>query len=195
VSAQDDAVQRTAETRPSEPPPPEPLAPAPGGLPSWRATQAASLAIARCGLSIAFGFVIAIGLFHGGLDLVPTLAQPALAEADATPRQPPIVPPSVPLGARYDWAWFTYVNKINEAWGNDWPFVIRLFEEFDARYPGDPVVFDKLYLSYIEDGRTLQAQGDLAGARRRYQQAAAYDPSRSEAYDYLRQLDQRDGGH
>jgi hypothetical protein len=148
----------------------------------------------QCVLSAIFGFALAIGLFHGGLDLAPTLGEAAVVMADEVPRRPPILPPSVPEGARRDWAWFSYVEKINEAWGNDWPFVIRLFEEFDARYPGDPVVFDKLYASYIEDGRTLQAQGDLAGARRRYEQAARYDPTRPEAGDFLAQLDRREAG-
>jgi hypothetical protein len=161
-------------------------------LPSWGTIQTASLSVAKCALSLAFGFVLAIGLFRAGLDVIPAALTPSIAVADVSPRRPPIVPPAVPLGARRDWAWFTYVNKINEAWGNDWPFVIRLFEEFDARYPGDPVVFDKLYSAYIEDGRSLQAQGDLAGARSRYRQAANYDPSRPEAYDYLAQVDRRE---
>jgi hypothetical protein len=100
----------------------------------------------------------------------------------------------VPEGARRDWAMFSYVEKINQAWGYDWPMVIRLFEDFDARYPGEPMVKDKLYASYVEDGRILQWQGDVAGARRRYEQAARYDPSRPEAGDYLAQLEKEQGG-
>jgi hypothetical protein len=137
---------------------------------------------------------LVLGLVMVGLDVAPALGQPATVAAEEAPRRPPIMPPAVPEGARRDWAWFSYVEKINQAWGTDWPFVIRLFEEFDARYPGDPVVFDKLYAAYIEDGRTLQAQGDVAGARRRYEQAARYDPSRPEAGDFLAQLERPEAG-
>jgi hypothetical protein len=143
-------------------------------------------------LCVVVGVAIVIGLVNGGLDLVPTLGTAPVAYAEAgPPRPPPILPPSVPLGARRDWAMWSYVDKINQAWGRDWPFVIRMFEEFDARYPGEPMVKDKLYASYIEDGRTLEARGDTVGARARYRQAANYDPSRPEAYDYLGTLDRR----
>ena len=62
------------------------------------------------------------------------------------------------------------------------------------QYPGEPLVKDKLYASYIEDGRVLQWQGDVAGARSRYAQAARHDPSRPEAGDYLAQLEKGQGG-
>ena len=101
------------------------------------------------------------------------------------------MPPSVPLGAREDWAVWSYVDKINQAWGKDWPLVIQWFEELDARYPGNPMVLDKLYVAYLEDGRNRQLQGDLAGARQRYEQAARYDPDRGVAQEMLAELDKQ----
>ena len=41
---------------------------------------------------------------------------------------------AVPLGAREDWAVWSYVDKINQAWGKDWPLVIEWFEDLDARW-------------------------------------------------------------
>ena len=58
---------------------------------------------------------------------------------------------------------------------------------------GSPMVLDKLYAAYVEDGRTLEARGDLVGARRRYEQAADYDPDRGIAQEYLAALDKREG--
>jgi hypothetical protein len=131
-------------------------------------------------------------LVAGGLFVGPAIGVAAY-DPSAPPRRPPIVPPSVPLGAREDWAVWTYVDKINQAWGKDWPLVIEWFEDLDARYPGNPMVFDKLYASYIEDGRTLQSRGDLEGARRRFEQAVRYDPDRGIAQDFLAELDKRQG--
>jgi hypothetical protein len=127
-------------------------------------------------------------LLLGGLFVAPTLGLAAY-DPSVPAQRPPIIPPMVPEGAREDWAVWTYVDKINQAWGRDWPHVIEWFEDLDARYPHNPMVFDKLYAAYIEDGRDLQAHGDLAGARRRYEQAARYDPSRGVAQDHLRDLD------
>jgi hypothetical protein len=143
--------------------------------------------------AIALTIVIipmAVGLAASGINIAPTLgAQSAIA---AGPPQPaPVLPPAVPLGARRDWAQWTYVQQINQVWGKDWPRVIEWFEEYDARYPGDPMVFDKLYAAYIEDGRRLEHFGDEEGARRRFEQARRFDPSRSEAGDFLAELDER----
>jgi hypothetical protein len=123
-----------------------------------------------------------------GLFVAPSIGLAAYDPA-APPRRAPIIPPAVPEGAREDWAVWSYVDKINQAWGKDWPLAIEWFEDLDARYPGNPMVYDKLYAAYIEDGRTLQAKGDLEGARRRYEDAAAYDPSRGVAQDFLAELD------
>jgi len=129
-----------------------------------------------------------VGLLVGGLFVAPSIGLAAY-DPGAPPRRAPIVPPAVPLGAREDWAIWSYVDKINQAWGKDWPLVIEWFEDLDARYPGNPMVLDKLYASYLEDGRTLQAKGDLEGARLRYEQAAAYDPNRGVAQEFLARLD------
>jgi len=128
------------------------------------------------------------GLLVGGLFVGPSVGLAAYDPAEP-PRRPPIIPPAVPLGAREDWATWSYVEKINQAWGKDWPRVIEWFEDLDARYPHNPMVFDKLYAAYIEDGRTLQLRGDLDGARRRYEEAARYDPDRGVAQDFLSDLD------
>lgn len=133
-----------------------------------------------------------VGLVVGGLFVAPSIGL-AAHDADAPPRRVPIIPPAVPLGAREDWAVWSYVDKINRAWGHDWPLVIEWFEDLDARYPGNPMVYDKLYAAYVEDGRTLQARGDLDGARRRYEQAAAYDPDRGIAQEFLEELDKLQG--
>lgn len=129
-----------------------------------------------------------LGLFTLGLYGTPTFGVAAYA-TDGPPRRPPIVPPMVPEGAREDWAVWSYVDKINQAWGKDWPLVIQWFEELDARYPGNPMVLDKLYVSYLEDARRLLAQGDIDGARTRYDQAARFDPERGVAQQLLDELD------
>jgi tetratricopeptide (TPR) repeat protein len=134
-----------------------------------------------------------VGLLVAGLFVAPSIGLAAY-DAGAPPRRAPIVPPAVPLGAREDWAVWSYVDKINQAWGKDWPLVIEWFEDLDARYPGNPMVYDKLYAAYIEDGRTLQAKGDLEGARRRYEQAAEYDPNRGIAQEFLAKLDALQSG-
>jgi hypothetical protein len=166
-----------------------------------RALGAAGL---RFALSLAAGTLLTAALLAGlmaaGLFYAPSIgdvppadvppADVALAE-DAPPRRPPIIWPAVPLGAREDWALWSYVEKINQAWGRDWPLVIELFEDFDARYPGNPVTRDKLYVAYLEDGRVLEARGDLAGARGRYEYAARYDPNRGEAWERIAALDKR----
>jgi hypothetical protein len=142
-------------------------------------------------VSVILGAALIVGLVVSGLFLLPTVGVAAYA-VDAPPRRPPIIPPSVPPGAREEWAIWTYVDKINQAWGKDWPQVIAWFEELDERYPGNPMVFDKLYAAYIEDGRTLQFQGDLQGARRRYEQASRHDPDRGIAETLLDELDARE---
>jgi hypothetical protein len=128
------------------------------------------------------------GLVAGGLFMSP-LVSAAAEGVDSPPRRPPIIPPSVPLGAREELAVWSYVEKINQAWGRDWPLVIQWFEELDARYPGNPMVLDKLYVSYLEDGRNLQLQGDIQGARQRYEQAASHHPDRGVAQELLAELD------
>jgi hypothetical protein len=139
------------------------------------------------------GASLVVALLLCGLFVAPTIGLAAY-DPTAPPRRAPIIPPSVPEGAQEDWAVWSYVDKINQAWGKDWPLVIEWFEDLDARYPGNPMVYDKLYAAYIEDGRTLQAKGDLAGARHRYEQAAAYDPSRGVAQDLLAKLDEQPSG-
>lgn len=128
------------------------------------------------------------GLLFGGLIVGPTIGL-AGYDSSVPAQRPPIIPPAVPDGAREDWALWSYVDKINQAWGHDWPHVIEWFEDLDSRYPNNPMVYDKLYVAYIEDGRNLQARGDLDGARRRYEQAVRYDPDRGAAQDYLSELD------
>ena len=105
------------------------------------------------------------------------------------PRRPPVMPPAVPPGAPEHLAFFSYVEKINQAWNRDWPTVIQLFEEFDARYPGNLVVRDKLYAAYVEDGKALWRAGDLRGARARLEQARDYDPERGVAQELLEELE------
>ena len=87
-------------------------------------------------------------LVVGGMAIAPAIGAPPV-EAERFTRRPPIVPPMVPQGAREDWAVWTYVDKINQAWGKDWPLVIQCLEELYARYPGNWMVFDKLYVSFI----------------------------------------------
>jgi len=200
VIVQDVTVQEPASPEAREAP--APVAPSPEASPSVRARAASALrtlrtialVTIRSLFCVGFGIALVLGLVNGGLNLAPGLGASGLAAAVGSPRPPPVIPPMVPAGARRDWAMFSYVEKINQAWGKDWPFVIQLFEEFDARYPGEPMVKDKLYACYIEDGRTLQGQGDVAGARRRFEQAARYDPTRPEAGDFLAALDRRSAG-
>jgi tetratricopeptide (TPR) repeat protein len=136
--------------------------------------------------------VLTVGLMAAlvvaGLDAGPALGTAADAAA-APPRRPPIVPPAVPVGAREDWAVWTYVDKINQAWGRDWPLAIEWFEELDARYPGNSMVLDKLYVAYLEDARVHQLRGDIPAARQRYEQAARFDPDRGVAQERLAELD------
>ena len=153
--------------------------------------------VVRAGVQVVVVVVVSAGLaaalVTGGLFLAPTVGIAAYS-VDAQLRRPPIIPPSVPPGAREDWAVWSYVDKINQAWGRDWPLVIQWFEELDARYPGNPMVLDKLYVSYLEDGRNRQQQGDLQGARQRYEQAARYDPDRGVAQELLAELDKQRTG-
>ena len=147
-----------------------------------------AIAIVRALALTILGIALTLGLIGGGLTVAPTLGARPVAAA-GPPRPPPIIPPAVPIGAREDWALWSYVERINQAWGKDWPHVIQWFEEYNARYPGNPMVFDKLYAAYIEDGRRLAREGDLVGARQRFEQAVRFDPSRSEARDFLKELD------
>lgn len=144
----------------------------------------------RSGLSVILVAGLTAGLLSFGLFGAPTYGIGIAAyAADQPPQRPPIVPPMVPEGAREDWATWTYVDKISQAWGKDWPLVIQWFEELDARYPGNPMVLDKLYVAYIEDGRRLQATGDFNGARYRFEQAQQFDPARGIAQELLDELD------
>jgi len=88
--------------------------------------------------------LVALGIAAGGLNIVPMIGAQT-AEAVGPPHPNPVLPPAVPIGARADWAEWTYVQQINQVWGKDWPKVIAWFEELNARYPGNPMVFDKLY--------------------------------------------------
>jgi hypothetical protein len=148
------------------------------------------LLLSRVVLHALLSAALLLVLIGGGLYAAPAIGL-AAAPDDAPPQRPPIVPPSVPLGAREDWAVWSYLDKISQAWGNDWPLVIQWFEELHARYPRNAMVRDKLYAAYIEDGRARQARGDIAGARSRYEQATLFDPDRGEARDFLAQLDAR----
>lgn len=149
--------------------------------------------VARAVLVVALSAGLLAGLVGGGLFMSPLVSAEA-PSVEPPSRRPPIVPPSVPLGAREDWAIWSYVDKINQAWGQDWPLVIRWFEELDARYPGNPMVLDKLYVSYLEDGRNRQMAGDVQGARQRYEQAARYDPDRGVAQEMLAELEKQSAG-
>jgi hypothetical protein len=179
---------------PTEQVPPSPAVSATGPRPAASEDRARPAFVGRLrdAVSVVAGVLLTAcmvaGLVVSGLFVAPSIGLAAY-DAGAPPRRAPIVPPSVPEGAREDWAIWSYVDKINQAWGKDWPLVIEWFEDLDARYPGNPMVYDKLYVAYLEDGRTLQAKGDLAGARRRYEQAAEYDPDRGIAQSFLEDLD------
>jgi hypothetical protein len=134
------------------------------------------------------GLALGLGLF--GLGLAGPSVGMAAAEVTGPPRRPPVMPPAVPPGAPEHLAFFSYVEKINQAWGRDWPTVIRFFEEFDARYPGNPVVRDKLYAAYLEHAKELWRHGDFEGARAPILQARDYDPDRGVAQELLGELDQ-----
>jgi hypothetical protein len=149
---------------------------------AWNVVRAVAVVVLSAGLLA--------GLVGGGLFMSP-LVSAAAPDIEAPSRRPPIGPPSVPFGAREDWAVWSYVDKINQAWGRDWPLVIQWFEELDARYPGNPMVLDKLYVSYLEDGRNRQLAGDIQGARQRYEQAARFDPDRGVAQEMLAELDKQ----
>jgi hypothetical protein len=142
--------------------------------------------VAVAGLVLAAGLMAV--LLVGGLFVGPTVGLAAY-DPSVPAQRPPVIPPSVPEGAREDWAVWTYADKISQAWGHDWPHVIEWFEDLDSRYPNNSMVFDKLYVAYVEDGRSLQARGYLDGARRRYEQAVRYDPGRGVAQEHLADLD------
>jgi hypothetical protein len=188
-------VEQTADPVSAETTPSAATAPRSGKLASISPIQAPIATGLRVVAQVIAGAALTVGLLLalvvGGLVVAPAIG--VAADTAAPPRRPPIVPPSVPEGAREDWAVWSYVEKINQAWGKDWPLVIEWMEELDARYPGNPMVFDKLYAAYIEDGRTLQANGDYLAARRRYEQAARYDPDRGVAQDFLADLDTLQG--
>ena len=187
MSAQPTISPQSYEQPPAASPAPE----ARGSAWSGRA-RALAMAVVRLAVQTVVVTVLtaalAAGLVVGGLEVGPGLGTEVQAAA-APPARPQIIPPSVPPGAREDWATWTYVDKISQAWGKDWPLVISWFEELDARYPGNPMVLDKLYVSYLEDGRVRELQGDIPGARQRYEQAARYDPDRGVAQERLAELD------
>ena len=182
----------TASPEPSEPPRPvQSMAERQG--PPWR-DRMGDLAVSgvrvvgRGIVVVVLGAILLFALVIGGLYMSPIVSA-AAPPAELSSRRPPIVPPSVPVGAREDWAVWSYVDKINQAWGRDWPLVIQWFEELDARYPGNPMVLDKLYVSYLEDGRARLLRNDIPGARQRFDQAARYDPDRGVAQEMLAELD------
>ena len=164
--------------------------------PASRGRSVRALGLATTGAGIVGRAIVASLLTVGltaalvvaGLDVGPGLGTVAYS-APGPPRRPPIVPPSVPPGAREDWAVWTYADKINQVWGRDWPQAIDWFEELDARYPGNPMVLDKLYVAYLEDARVRELQGDVPAARQRYEQAARFDPDRGVAQERLAELD------
>lgn len=165
-------------------------APVPGrAADGFRAQLAASLhVLVRVCIGSALGLGLLVALAVGGLYGAPTIGM-AAAPAASPPQRPPIVPPAVPLGAREDWAVWSYTEKVTQAWGKDWPLAVQWLEELYARYPRNAMARDKLYAAYVEDGRALQQRGDIAGARRRYEQAIIFDPDRGEAADLLARLD------
>ncbi len=132
---------------------------------------------------------ISAGVAAALVGLALTIAPEARVSAAAGPaRRPPIVPPAVPLGAPEYLAQWSYIEKVNQAWGKDWPTAIRFLEEFTGRYPTNPTGHDALYAAYIEDGKELRRSGEVSGARRRFQQAADFDEDRGEAYALLEEL-------
>ena len=139
---------------------------------------------------VLFGLALGLGLFGGGL--AGTSVGMAAADLSLPPRRPPVLSPAVPVGAPEHLAFFSYVEKINQAWGRDWSTVIQLFEEFDGRYPNNPVVRDKLYAAYVEHGKELWRNGDLRGARIRLEQAEVFDPERGAAQELLDELERVD---
>jgi len=160
----------------------------PSAAAARRGIVAGTRAVLRVVLGTGLTVALMVVLVAVGLYAAPTIGIAALPDY-TPPRQSPIIPPSVPLGAREEWAVWSYLDKINRAWGKDWPLVIQWFEELYARYPHNAMAQDKLYVAYLEDGRTLEFNGDYAGARRRYEQATRFDPDRGEAWEFLERLD------
>ncbi len=145
----------------------------------------------RAAIRAATGLVVAAGaavLLIGGALVVSNEVGTA-AEPVGAPRRPPILAPAVPPGAPEHLALWSYLEKVNQAWGRDWPTVIDFLEDFWRRYPGNLVARDALYAAYIERGKELREAGDLAGARRSFQQAADFDEDRGEAHLFLDELD------
>lgn len=145
--------------------------------------------MARLALGVVVSTVVGLGLLALGLLVAPPIGEAATPNTE--PRRPPVVPPTVPLGAPETWALYSYIEKVNQAWNRDWPTVIVLLEEFLSRYPGNPTATDALYAAYLEDGKARAAVGDVAAARRRYEQAGALNEDRGEAWLLLDELDKR----
>jgi hypothetical protein len=187
VSVQPTVSPETNDQQISVSPTNERPAPTPGGRARVLVVTGIRV-VAKTVVVIVLSAGLLAGLVAGGLFMSP-LVSVAAEGVDSPPRRPPIIPPSVPLGAREELAVWSYVEKINQAWGRDWPLVIQWFEELDARYPDNPMVLDKLYVAYLEDAQNRRLQGDVQGARQRYEQAASYHPDRGVAQELLAELD------
>jgi hypothetical protein len=144
---------------------------------------------ARLALGAVVSAAVGLGLLGLGLHVAPSVGEAATPHTG--PRRPPVVPPTVPLGAPESWALYSYVEKVNQAWNRDWPTVIVLLEEFLSRYPGNPTAVDALYAAYLEDGKLQAAGGDEGAARRRYEQAGGLNEDRGEAWLLLDELDKK----
>jgi hypothetical protein len=153
------------------------------------ALPARTRAAARALGTVLLAAGVAVVLVTLGLVVFPDAAAPAVAVS--APRRPPIIPPAVPPGAPEHLALWSYVEKVNRAWDNDWPTVIRFLEEFLTRYPTNPTARDALYAAYIEHGKRLRDSGDVAAARHWFQRAADFDDNRGEAYHFLDELDKQ----
>ena len=148
-----------------------------------------SVAVAsRVVLVTVLGLGLALGLFGGGLDLAPRIGMAAW-DLDVPPRRPPILDPAVPLNATEEDALWSYLYRIAPIWESDRSTVIRLLEQFLARYPDNLVALEKLYAAHVEDGKARARSGDPDGARRRYVEAIEVDPERAEAWELLEELD------
>ena len=142
----------------------------------------------RAGLATILGLGLVLGLLGGGLDLAPRIGM-AAPEPGVPPRRPPVLNPAVPFNASEEEALWSYLYRIAPIWESDRPTVIRLLEQFLARYPDNPVALEKLYAVHVEDGKARARSGDQAGARRRYLEAVEIDPNRNEAWELLEELD------
>ncbi len=142
----------------------------------------------RLGAMAALGAGLAVGLLGGGLDLAPRIGMAAGGTA-VPPRRPPVLNPAVPLNASEEDALWSYLYRIAPIWESDRATVIRLLEQFLARYPDNQTALDKLYAAHVEDGKMRVRGGDSAGARQHFLRATEIVPDRGEAWELLEELD------